>query len=120
MKLPKNFGGNQGFGEMLEQAKEAMARAQNLEEERTMARAQEIERQNKPQRIDPRAQKAFNYAYHMLGMATRTLGFMHAGQRKGDIKVEPAADKFLRQQLSHMRQGAEQFHKIYAIEPYPS
>jgi DNA-binding YbaB/EbfC family protein len=32
MKLPKNFGG-QGFGAMLEQAKAAMARAQDLEEE---------------------------------------------------------------------------------------
>jgi DNA-binding YbaB/EbfC family protein len=32
MKLPKNFGG-QGFGQMLEQAKAAMARAQDLEEE---------------------------------------------------------------------------------------
>ena len=32
MKLPKNFGG-QGFGAMLEQAKSAMARAQDLEEE---------------------------------------------------------------------------------------
>lgn len=32
MKLPKNFGG-QGFGAMMEQAKSAMARAQDLEEE---------------------------------------------------------------------------------------
>jgi hypothetical protein len=32
MKLPKNFGG-QGFGNMMEQAKSAMARAQQLEEE---------------------------------------------------------------------------------------
>ncbi|MEA2553199.1 MAG: nucleoid-associated protein EbfC [Fimbriimonadaceae bacterium] len=32
MKLPKNFGG-QGFGAMMEQAKAAMARAQDLEEE---------------------------------------------------------------------------------------
>ena len=32
MKLPKNFGG-QGFGAALEQAKQAMARAQDLEEE---------------------------------------------------------------------------------------
>lgn len=32
MKLPKNFGG-QGFGAALEQAKAAMARAQDLEEE---------------------------------------------------------------------------------------
>ena len=32
MKLPKNFGG-QGFGAMLEQAKAAMARAEDLERE---------------------------------------------------------------------------------------
>ncbi|MCX7800669.1 MAG: YbaB/EbfC family nucleoid-associated protein [Fimbriimonadales bacterium] len=32
MKLPKNFGG-QGFGAMMQQAKAAMARAQQLEEE---------------------------------------------------------------------------------------
>jgi len=32
MKLPKNFGG-QGFGGMLKQAQDAMARAQQLEEE---------------------------------------------------------------------------------------
>ncbi len=32
MKLPRNFGG-QGFGAALEQAKAAMARAQDLEEE---------------------------------------------------------------------------------------
>lgn len=32
MKLPKNFGG-QGFGGMLEQAKAAMARAEDLERE---------------------------------------------------------------------------------------
>lgn len=32
MKLPKGFGG-QGFGGMMQQAKEAMARAQQLEEE---------------------------------------------------------------------------------------
>ena len=32
MKLPRNFGG-QGFGAALEQAKQAMARAEDLEEE---------------------------------------------------------------------------------------
>lgn len=32
MKLPKNFGG-QGFGAMMEQAKTAMARAQDIEDE---------------------------------------------------------------------------------------
>ena len=32
MKLPKNFGG-QGFGAMMEQAKAAMSRAQDIEEE---------------------------------------------------------------------------------------
>lgn len=32
MKLPKNFGG-QGFGAMMEQAKAAMAQAQDLEEQ---------------------------------------------------------------------------------------
>lgn len=32
MKLPKNFGG-QGFGNMLKQAQDAMARAQDLEQE---------------------------------------------------------------------------------------
>ena len=37
MKLPKNFGG-QGFGNMLQQAQAAMARAQDLEKELEAAR----------------------------------------------------------------------------------
>jgi len=37
MKLPKNFGG-QGFGGMLQQAQQAMARAQTLEAELAMER----------------------------------------------------------------------------------
>ncbi len=37
MKLPKNFGG-QGFGGMLQQAQQAMARAQTLESELAMER----------------------------------------------------------------------------------
>lgn len=37
MKLPKNFGG-QGFGQMMEQAKAAMARAEGLEEELSQER----------------------------------------------------------------------------------
>ena len=37
MKLPKNFGG-QGFGGMLKQAQDAMARAQQLEEELALER----------------------------------------------------------------------------------
>lgn len=37
MKLPKNFGG-QGFGGMMKQAQQAMARAQTLEQELAMER----------------------------------------------------------------------------------
>ena len=37
MKLPKGFGG-QGFGGMMKEAQAAMARAQNLEEERAQER----------------------------------------------------------------------------------
>jgi DNA-binding YbaB/EbfC family protein len=39
MKLPKNFGG-QGFGSMMQQAKQAMAKAQSLNEELEAERVQ--------------------------------------------------------------------------------
>jgi nucleoid-associated protein EbfC len=40
MKLPKNFGGQGGFGGMMKQMQDAMARAQALEQELALERIQ--------------------------------------------------------------------------------